>query len=90
MHEWTFAHFPVRKHGEWREMVQRDGSVPKHAKDQPPKMHTCFHLPRTLMMCIDVLQRLSGSSPGVEQESASSKAKQERSEHRGVMPQGVW
>jgi N-acylglucosamine 2-epimerase len=59
MHEWTFAHFPDRRHGEWREKVQRDGSVPKHPKDRPPGMHTCFHLPRTLMMCIDVLERLS-------------------------------
>ncbi len=57
VHEWTFAHFPVREHGEWREMVERDGSIPQ----QPGSMHTCFHLPRTLMMCVDVLQRLAGA-----------------------------
>jgi len=55
VHEWTFAHYPVRKYGEWRETVNRDGSVPEQAGG----MHTCFHLPRTLMMCVDVLQRLA-------------------------------
>lgn len=63
LHEWTFAHFPDREHGEWREYVERDGSVPPEDAQRLPQIHTFFHLPRTLIRCMQVLQRLCDARP---------------------------
>jgi len=60
VHEWSFAHFPVREYGEWRSGVQRDGSAsPEPETPSPNRVKDPFHLPRALMLCIDVLQRLA-------------------------------
>ena len=55
VHQWTFAHFRVPECGEWREKVQRDGRAPAEAE----RVHTAFHLPRSLMLCLESLERLS-------------------------------
>ncbi len=61
VHEWTFAYFPMPEYGEWRYRVQRDGSIPEPARADPYyRTHDPFHLPRALLWCIDVLQRLAG------------------------------
>jgi len=57
--QWSFAHYPDREYGEWRETVNRDGSVPPYDLGNPPTVHTFFHLPRALMRCIGVLTRLA-------------------------------
>lgn len=61
VHEWAWTHLPVPGHGEWHRQVARDGSpLPDpptrgtHPRKEP------FHLPRALMMCVDVLRRLTG------------------------------
>ncbi len=60
VHEWSWKHFPVPEHGEWHAQVARDGSHP-WGVGGPGKMprKEPFHLPRALIMCVDVLQRLA-------------------------------
>ncbi len=62
VHEWSWQHFPVSEHGEWHRQVARDGSHP-WGVDGPyekPRKEP-FHLPRALIMCVDVLRRLAGN-----------------------------
>ena len=49
VHDWAFAHFPDREHGEWFGYVHRDGSVSQRAKGNMFKGP--FHLPRMLAYC---------------------------------------
>jgi N-acylglucosamine 2-epimerase len=61
VHEWAWTHLPVPEYGEWHRQVARDGSAlpdPPTPGNHPRKEP--FHLPRSLMMCIDVLRRLTG------------------------------
>lgn len=46
VHDWSFAHFPDREHGEWFGYLHRDGSVSQRAKGNLFKGP--FHLPRML------------------------------------------
>jgi len=46
VHDWAFAHFPDRDHGEWFGYLHRDGSVSQRAKGNMFKGP--FHLPRML------------------------------------------
>ena len=57
VHEYTFSHFPDREHGEWTQRLSREGKPIAEVVALPVK--DPFHLPRALMMCIDVLQRLA-------------------------------
>ncbi len=60
VHEWSWKHLPVPGHGEWHRQVARDGSAladPPSPNGKPRKEP--FHLPRALIMCVDVLQRLA-------------------------------
>lgn len=52
VHEWSFAHFPDREHGEWFGYLRRDGSVSQRAKGNLFKGP--FHLPRMLWYCARV------------------------------------
>lgn len=47
VHEWSFAHFPDREHGEWYGYLHRDGTVSQRAKGNLYKGP--FHLPRMLL-----------------------------------------
>ena len=47
IHEWSFAHFPDRQHGEWFGYLRRDGSVSSPVKGNMWKGP--FHLSRTLL-----------------------------------------
>ena len=49
VHDWSFAHFPDREHGEWFGYLHRDGSVSQPAKGNLFKGP--FHLPRMLWFC---------------------------------------
>lgn len=54
--EYAYAHFPVAAHGEWRQKLDRQGNPITATLFLPVK--DPFHLPRALIYCIDVLQRL--------------------------------
>ena len=47
VHDWSFAHFPDHKHGEWFGWLHRDGSLSQQAKGNLFKGP--FHLPRMLL-----------------------------------------
>ena len=49
VHDWSFAHFSDREHGEWFGYLHRDGSVSQRAKGNMFKGP--FHLPRMLWYC---------------------------------------
>jgi N-acylglucosamine 2-epimerase len=53
VHDWSFAHFPDREHGEWFGYLHRDGSVSQRAKGNLFKGP--FHLPRMLWYCWQLL-----------------------------------
>ena len=56
VHDWSFDHFPNREQGDWHQHLDRTGKpLPK-----PPLMPVKdpFHLPRALIYCIDVCERL--------------------------------
>ena len=58
VHDWSFAHFPDREHGEWFGYLHRDGSVSQRAKGNMFKGP--FHLPRMLWCCTRELEPFGG------------------------------
>jgi len=56
VHDWAFEHFPDREHGEWRQKLDREGRSIDRLIALPVK--DPFHLPRALILCIEVLNRL--------------------------------
>jgi N-acylglucosamine 2-epimerase len=54
VHDWSFAHFSDREHGEWFGYLHRDGSVSQPAKGNMFKGP--FHLPRMLWYCWGLLE----------------------------------
>ena len=54
VHDWSFAHFPDREHGEWFGYLHRDGSLSQPAKGNQFKGP--FHLPRMLWICARELE----------------------------------
>ncbi len=57
VHRYSFSHFPVAEHGEWTQNLRRDGNVNPGTICLPVK--DPFHLPRALIYCLEVLDRLS-------------------------------
>ncbi|MEW6355897.1 MAG: AGE family epimerase/isomerase [Planctomycetota bacterium] len=55
--DYCYAHFPVPEHGEWRQKLDRYGKPISNVVALPVK--DPFHLPRALIYCIDVLERLA-------------------------------
>ncbi len=53
---YAYNNFPNRKHGEWRQKLDRRGNVIEDTLFLPVK--DPFHLPRALIYCIEVLKRL--------------------------------
>lgn len=53
VHDWSFAHFPDREHGEWFGYLHRDGRISQRAKGNMFKGP--FHLPRMLWFCASEL-----------------------------------
>lgn len=57
VHNYAFSHYPVPGHGEWTQKLDRQGRPFTETVALPVK--DPFHLPRSLIYGIDVLQRLS-------------------------------
>jgi N-acylglucosamine 2-epimerase len=55
--EYSYAHYPVAEHGEWRQKLDRRGRPITDVVALPVK--DPFHLPRALILCVDVLDRLT-------------------------------
>lgn len=60
-HTYSFATFPDTRHGEWKQKLTREGKPLTETVALPVK--DPFHLPRALLLCIEVLDRLSGGGP---------------------------
>ncbi len=60
VHEWTFAHFPEREHGDWVQRLDRQGNKVTDVVALPVK--DPFHLPRGLIIAIETLDRLAAAS----------------------------
>jgi len=58
LHDWSFTHFPDTKHGEWFGYLRRDGTVSSPVKGNLWKGP--FHLPRSLLNCWQLLERMKG------------------------------
>jgi N-acylglucosamine 2-epimerase len=56
LHDWSYAHFPDREHGEWYGYLHRDGSVSSTLKGNMWKGP--FHLPRMQLYCWKLLEQL--------------------------------
>jgi len=54
--DYCFAHYPVTDHGEWRQKLDRQGRPITNVVALPVK--DPFHLPRALIYCLEVLDRL--------------------------------
>lgn len=57
IHDYSFNHYPVKPHGEWTQKLDRQGRPIKDVVALPVK--DPFHLPRSLIYGIEVLNRLS-------------------------------
>ncbi|MCG3209522.1 MAG: Cellobiose 2-epimerase [Anaerolineae bacterium] len=57
VHNYAFSRYPVPGHGEWTQKLDRQGRKFTETVALPVK--DPFHLPRSLIYCVDVLQRLS-------------------------------
>jgi N-acylglucosamine 2-epimerase len=56
---YAYAHYPVKDHGEWTQRLDRRGRPVEEVVALPVK--DPFHLPRVLIYCLDVLDRLTGA-----------------------------
>lgn len=54
VHDWSYAHFPDRDHGEWYGYLDRQGRVTTELKGNMWKGP--FHLPRQLLVCWNLLE----------------------------------
>ena len=54
--QYSYAHYPIARHGEWRQKLDRRGKPIADVVALPVK--DPFHLPRALIYCIEVLERL--------------------------------
>jgi N-acylglucosamine 2-epimerase len=59
VHNYAFSHYPVAEFGEWSQKLNRQGN--RFADTIALPVKDPFHLPRALINCVDVLQRLAGS-----------------------------
>ncbi|XP_062522306.1 N-acylglucosamine 2-epimerase-like isoform X2 [Corticium candelabrum] len=55
--DYTFSHFVDEDHGEWFGYLNRDSTVSMDFKGGPYK--GCFHVPRCLHYCIQILKKLT-------------------------------
>ncbi len=55
VHEVAFKHYPVAAHGEWTQKLDRQFTPIREIVALPVK--DPFHLPRTLIMCVELLRR---------------------------------
>ena len=62
IHDYTWEHFNDDKYGEWFGYLDRSGEVFLDLKGG--KWKGCFHVPRTLYMCWQLLEQIRGKSNG--------------------------
>lgn len=62
--EYAFAHYPVPQHGEWTQRLDRYGRKFTETVALPVK--DPFHLPRALLLSVEVLERLTGEQGAAE------------------------
>ena len=55
-HEWAFAHFPDREHGEWKQRLDRRGQPLDRFVALPVK--DPFHLPRAAIYALQCTERI--------------------------------
>lgn len=60
VHDYSFAHYPVRPEGEWRQKLDRAGRPITDTVALPVK--DPFHLPRALIYSIEALDRINGKA----------------------------
>jgi N-acylglucosamine 2-epimerase len=58
--EWSYAHFPDRKYGEWFKYLHRDGSVSHTLKGT--RWDTAFHLARMQLYSWRLLEEMAGGA----------------------------
>ncbi len=56
VHDYTWKHFPDRRYGEWWGYLNRQGQVLLPLKGG--KWKGCFHIPRGLLCCMNILNRM--------------------------------
>jgi len=56
VHDWAYAHFPDKEHGEWFGYLHRDGSLSTQLKGNVWKGP--FHLPRMQLICWRILEEM--------------------------------
>ncbi len=56
VHDYTFAKYPDRKHGEWYGYLDRYGEINQRFKGGPYK--GCFHVPRALYLVLETMKSL--------------------------------
>ena len=59
-YDWSFAHFPDREHGEWKQKLDRAGNPLEEVIALPVK--DPFHLPRAVIYAIESLERMNGEN----------------------------
>jgi N-acylglucosamine 2-epimerase len=62
VHNYAFSHYPVLECGEWTQKLDRQGNKLTDTVALPVK--DPFHLPRALIYCLEVLQRLANLEKG--------------------------
>ncbi len=62
VHNFAFSHYPVPQYGEWTQRLDRQGRKFTETVALPVK--DPFHLPRALIYCIEVLERLAEGPAG--------------------------
>ena len=60
-HKYAYGHYPVPVYGEWTQKLDRRGK--KFSKTVALPVKDPFHLPRSLIYCIDLLQRMTAGTP---------------------------
>ncbi len=60
IHEWAYARFPDRQHGDWFKYLHRDGSVSLTTKGN--RFVGPFHLPRQQLYCWKLLEQMKARS----------------------------
>jgi N-acylglucosamine 2-epimerase len=63
IHEYAFSRYPVAGHGEWTQKLDRQGNPLTATVALPVK--DPFHLPRALLYCLEVLDRLNSAEARV-------------------------
>jgi len=62
VHEYTWSHFPDPEYGEWFGYLNRRGELLLPLKGG--KWKGCFHVPRSLLLGVQILERIMAKGPG--------------------------